>query len=450
MRSYLEVPLRVEGGAVIGSYCVVHTEPRDFSQLDIQTLDEIGTCIVDHLNLLRIKQKHDRAQQLIQGLGTIVAGSLDRPKWTGRHDVGQLGNPWLRGGRATSAIDAEPWLQRSLEAHDHAATVIHRLYSLASEINEAGVDKPREDEPRASDVNNLEQSLEGLRVDDSPPTDSWRQMPASPLSAVASPRLGSAADILPEQDPGSGEDDCDIDSDEYMLADITKLIFRHNDIDGVLILDAQVEASFADAPYMDPPSRRKSTTGGPDVLEKEDPTVPPLFCKEVGVRLRPTEMHTATDIERQSRQLSSTILHELLRRYPAGAIMRREKDAPVLDRRMQSRGPFEPATDSESHAANEKELFFEYLEGPLQIILAPMWAASHRNGPLCTVCWTRDRVRSFEDEDLALISAFCNSAVANLARKDAISTMQTKSNFMESISHELRSPIHYTGQRRST
>jgi signal transduction histidine kinase len=71
-----------------------------------------------------------------------------------------------------------------------------------------------------------------------------------------------------------------------------------------------------------------------------------------------------------------------------------------------------------------------------------MWAASHRNGPLCTVSWTRDRVRSFEDDDVALLAAFCNSAVANLARKDAVHTMQTKSKFMESISHELRSPIH--------
>jgi hypothetical protein len=51
MRSYLEVPLRTKGGAVIGSYCVVDTSPRDFSQRDILTLAEISTCIVDHLNL---------------------------------------------------------------------------------------------------------------------------------------------------------------------------------------------------------------------------------------------------------------------------------------------------------------------------------------------------------------------------------------------------------------
>jgi signal transduction histidine kinase len=51
-------------------------------------------------------------------------------------------------------------------------------------------------------------------------------------------------------------------------------------------------------------------------------------------------------------------------------------------------------------------------------------------------------MRSFENEDVALLSAFCNSAIATLARNDAINTMQTKSKFMESISHELRSPIH--------
>lgn len=109
---------------------------------------------------------------------------------------------------------------------------------------------------------------------------------------------------------------------------------------------------------------------------------------------------------------------------------------------MQSREQGEKMTNIPIGALDDKELLFEYLEGPLQIILAPMWAASHRKGPLCTISWTRDRIRYFEQEDVALLSAFCNSAVANLARKDAISTMQTKSKFMESISHELRSPVH--------
>jgi signal transduction histidine kinase len=115
----------------------------------------------------------------------------------------------------------------------------------------------------------------------------------------------------------------------------------------------------------------------------------------------------------------------------------------MLDAFVRSHGPADLLSDnSVPIPLNEEEYLFEYLGGPLQIVLPPIGAATHRNGLLCTVCRTRDRARNFEDEDVALLSAFCNSAVANLARKDAIYTMQTKSRFMESVSHELRSPIH--------
>lgn len=142
------------------------------------------------------------------------------------------------------------------------------------------------------------------------------------------------------------------------------------------------------------------------------------------------------------KQLASSVLHLLLNQYPAGTILKREKDARLLDQRFHGREQGDGTFDNVAGALDPKESLFHYLDGPLQIIVAPMWAASHRNGPLCTISWTRERMRSFENEDVALLSAFCNSAVANLARKDALHTMQTKSKFMESISHELRSPIH--------
>lgn len=421
MRSYLEVPLRLPGGAVIGSYCVVHTESRDFSQLDVQTLAEIGDCIVDHLNLLRIKQEYERSQQLIQGLGTIVAGSLDLP---------------------SSAATPVPLTQKHyrnarLISDEHDAAVPDEANSSAPNATEGGIVDREAEELTLSISNNIAGSLEKLRVEGGPKADSLPQRPATSQHSFPDPPKHKT-DVLSEHERERSCETRQSSDDESMFADITASIYQNTDVDGVLILDAQVANPLTDSPYSVPTSRRHSKSEAPGVPGPEDYS--PLICLELGACLMPKKKHVTVNFD--SKQLPSSVLQRLLSRYPAGTVLRRERDAPLLDKCMHHREWNKEITSTVSRAPSEKELLFDYLEGPLQIILAPMWAASHRNGPLCIVSWTKDRVRSFEDEDVALLSAFCNSAVANLARKDAISTMQTKSKFMESVSHELRSPIH--------
>jgi signal transduction histidine kinase len=395
MRSYLEVPLRTKGGAVIGSYCVVHTNPRDFSQRDILTLAEIATCIVDHLNLLRYKQEHDRAQHLIQGLGTIVASSLESP---------------LSGAPALPPAPIRSPHVR-LGVQDREATPAVAAESTKQDVVDVAVDDTRE---MSSHTVDLSQRFEDFRLNE---TSSRRKAVSTPFP-TSETQTRSTNGVLSDQ---KEKHDRSFDEDEHsILADITELIYKHNDIDGVLVLDAPSETAPAD-----------------------EHSRPPSSCKEVGTRLGSDGENVAMAAYRRSKHLSTSVLRGLLYRHPAGKILRREKDAPMLDAFVRSDGRADLLSDTAAPSPlNDEEYLFEYLGGPLQIILAPMWAATHRNGLLCTVCWTRDRARNFEDEDVALLSAFCNSALANLARKDAISTMQAKSRFMESISHELRSPIH--------
>jgi hypothetical protein len=394
MRSYLELPLRTKGGAVIGSYCVVHTNPRDFSQRDILTLAEISTCIVDHLNLLRYKQEHDRAQHLIQGLGTIVASSLDSP---------------LSGAPALPPAPSRSSHVR-LGVQDGETIDAVAVENTKEDVVNVAADHPRE---MSSHTVDLSQRFEDFRLNEISSEDASRRRAVSIPLPVSDTQTRSINGLLSDQKEKHHRS---FDEDEHsILADITELIYKHNDIDGVLVLDAPAD----------------------------EPSWPPSSCKEMGTRLGSDDENVAMTAYRRSNHLSTSLLHGLLYRYPAGKILRREKDAPMLDAFVRKHDRIDRLSDNTVPSpSNDEEYLFEYLGGPLQIMLAPMWAATHRKGLLCTVCWTRDRVRNFEDEDVALLSAFCNSAVANLARKDAISTMQTKSRFMESISHELRSPIH--------
>jgi signal transduction histidine kinase len=423
MRSYLEVPLRIQGGAVIGSYCVVHTEPRDFSELDIETLAEIGGCIVDHLELLRIKQEHDRAQHLISRLGTIVAGSLN--------SLSSINSP-LQSMQNSLA-------RPPLNAHPSGTIGSATTDSTTSGNSAVDDDEKNREELLSPDTNNIHDNLERLQLDDAAVADPPQRPAASTLSSSAGAHLSSDARPPSAHVRKPRGDHRDGDDDESMFADITRSIYQTTDVNGVLILDAQVADSLNESLYSRSLSKRHSSLGALDRTRHRDHWPEISFCKEVGTHLGPGKDSAAT---RPPKQLASSVLHWLLNRYPSGTILRREKDACLLDQQFHGRERDDRTIVPVAAALDAKESLFDYLDGPLQIMLAPMWAASHRNGPLCTVSWTRDRMRSFEDDDVALLSAFCNSAVANLARNDAVHTMQTKSKFMESISHELRSPIH--------
>ncbi|KAK0100382.1 hypothetical protein ONS96_007662 [Cadophora gregata f. sp. sojae] len=78
-----------------------------------------------------------------------------------------------------------------------------------------------------------------------------------------------------------------------------------------------------------------------------------------------------------------------------------------------------------------------------QIIFLPLWdAAGNRWYSGCFV-WSQTAVPVFTVEsELAYLSAFTNSLMAEISRLDAITSNKMKSDFISSISHEFRSPLH--------
>ena len=56
--------------------------------------------------------------------------------------------------------------------------------------------------------------------------------------------------------------------------------------------------------------------------------------------------------------------------------------------------------------------------------------------------WTTDSKRLLDEEDLAYFSVFGHSVMAELSRIELMTADNAKSDFISSISHELRSPLH--------
>ena len=78
MRFYAEVPLYSPSGHVLGSYCVADNKTReDFSDADVETLQEVSDAIGRHLENTRIVHYHTRAERLVRGLTGFVKDYAD-------------------------------------------------------------------------------------------------------------------------------------------------------------------------------------------------------------------------------------------------------------------------------------------------------------------------------------------------------------------------------------
>ena len=83
------------------------------------------------------------------------------------------------------------------------------------------------------------------------------------------------------------------------------------------------------------------------------------------------------------------------------------------------------------------------LPGATQIVFAPLWDAVHSRTTAICFGWVHENERIFESEiDLTAMSSFCMAAMSHILRVESQRLDRVKSDFLGSISHETRSPLH--------
>ncbi|KAH6681445.1 M3EW, histidine kinase-group I protein [Halenospora varia] len=103
--------------------------------------------------------------------------------------------------------------------------------------------------------------------------------------------------------------------------------------------------------------------------------------------------------------------------------------------------PISPGAMSQQRA--EASMLAQVFHKARQIIFLPLWdAGADRWFSGCFV-WSQSAVPVFTvDSEIAYLSAFTNSVMVEISRLDAITANKVKSDFISSISHEFRSPLH--------
>lgn len=101
-----------------------------------------------------------------------------------------------------------------------------------------------------------------------------------------------------------------------------------------------------------------------------------------------------------------------------------------------------PETLAEHSEQDDHALLFAASQQARSVIFVPLWDFQKDKWFAATFGWTNDPVRVLDVSDLDYLSAFGHSIMAEISRLEMSALSNAKSDFMSSVSHELRSPLH--------
>lgn len=139
-------------------------------------------------------------------------------------------------------------------------------------------------------------------------------------------------------------------------------------------------------------------------------------------------------------------LKTLLQRYPQGKLWILNSDGEVSsaeeghsDAPASSECQLHPKGTKSGEATEIRRLF----PAARAVCFISMWDPIRERWQAGTLMWTYSPLRVFSSNgEVAYAMAFCDVVMARIARREAKLTDQAKSDFISSVSHELRSPLH--------
>jgi hypothetical protein len=478
IRFYAGVPLITKRGIPIGSLLIVDQEPRDgLTKEEIHFMGSMANTIMTHMDMARQVEEHRRGMKMSHGLAAFVEGradiaetEMDTPegegsKVAGQFETGTGSGTALANGRAHPKSGPGP-------ARGHSAT------SSTSSIHH----KERE---YSTALVAAEREIMGSP--EHPPTvrapDSGSLSVAATSESVHSP----AIDL---ETPNNDDHKAETPSTKMLFSRAANLIREAFEVDGgCVFFDALKGFNLVPRPSPKSPSRQTSylsngsgltVPGDRDYGQNEDSLADSGFSElGEGVFSRSaTDSRKAVEVLGFSTASSASIhgdeypipdqdpqsfipfhqkaLHTLLRRYPRGKLWTLDTDVGLTS---SSEDEFEPANIDDdpdqnlkymeqrrvkkARARSDAKFLARHFPGVRQLLFVPLWD-SGRSRWLSGCCvWSTEPTRILSKQvELAFLTAFGNSVMAECSRIDTEIANQKKGDFIGSISHELRSPLH--------
>ncbi|TVY67501.1 Hybrid signal transduction protein dokA, partial [Lachnellula suecica] len=151
--------------------------------------------------------------------------------------------------------------------------------------------------------------------------------------------------------------------------------------------------------------------------------------------------------DHQARILDAKALQAFITSYPKGNVWYFDDEGYYSFEPPQETERGSPSDRRQSSGTTKQRSEAAMLSGVFhkarQIIFLPLWDAGADRWYSGCFVWTQCAVPVFTVEsEVAYLSAFTNSMMVEISRLDALTANKVKSDFISSISHEFRSPLH--------
>ncbi|KAG9197266.1 hypothetical protein G6514_001905 [Epicoccum nigrum] len=451
-RFYAGVPITTSSGVNIGAYCILDDKVRDgVSDEDLIFLRDMSQTVMAHLETVRGLSERQQINRMVAGLGDFVRGASDAVRQAppatniplsenGARNIHKRVSDVLRDPMRT------PVATSPLAAREYFSTQ-HRSSSSAQSSKASG-----NGSVAALPLSDFDETP--LANNEHPATFDHQKQTDAPNS------IAPSIEGFTARPPTHPRDNVDDPSSTYQRA---AEFLRHSlDIDGVAFLDASVHTfgGLSEAP--DAESNEGSTAGSDDstgTLSQSDSSIEQLangqkVCKVLGCaqRLQTDTAKTKPQGNYPPQKLTESFLRKLMHRNPRGKVWTFDEEFKThseLSSDDSSAGVRSAGQTAQQRKAARKdprtdaERLQAAFPGSRCIALHGIWDYTKRRWATAGLYWTHDPLRNITKEtEMQFVAAFCDIIVAETKRLEVLETDKAKSDFISSVSHELRSPLH--------
>ncbi|KAF2430869.1 hypothetical protein EJ08DRAFT_588418 [Tothia fuscella] len=488
---------------VIGTYIVVDDEPRNgLSDEEIEFMIDMGVTVMDHLEAQRNNRKSYRSERMVKAIGLFIEGKSTLREWwlQGGHKAQQTivrKRTKYGGANLEGQADLEFGIQDPAEQISGGAMEMMSdrgerpaLSRSPSSSTLSHIDHRGDGRPKMPSRESMFTSSDGTSTTPSAMSSVFTSAPRAESITTAdtaedrSPEHVRHTSVAFDMPPEGVNPDVSKELQEALLtkdlravfARASNLIREAGGVDGSIFYDASV-GSFGAASEKDIMGQKAPgnfhideamTTSDDDVARKSEDTDTSTngqtngtghqenCCSILGFSTRkrstlkghspPPEHHTFPD----------KVLRTLLKRYPHGKVFNFDEDGSFSSSDTDNAylgeegdGPKRLAKAERNHQRRkvsrevEAAALLKALPGARSIFWFPLWDPSRERWYAGSLMWTNSATRTLcPIEDLTYLAAFGNSIMAEVARLSALVITQMKTDFISSISHELRSPLH--------
>ncbi|KAI7496167.1 hypothetical protein KC367_g6828 [Hortaea werneckii] len=459
-RFYAGVPIRTASGVALGSYCVLDDHPRSgVTSNEIAFMKDMATTVLVHLEMVRASEEIKRNERLVRGLGSFVEGEnsiadfrrksessmISEPPgsthqtWYNRQYALQRGNTPRSSGQESTVGSETPKSQVSpareavpaLQSPDAGVASLNRQRQPSDRSASGSATTSQASEQTLSKGGqhlNLsrKQKLEPLEI----PTVSKppRSQRGSFHKLDRRHTFARAANIIRES----------VETDGVVIYDASSRTF------GGMVDDADQDAGGTinkDDDESVSPKTASGTGTESEGAQEDRHKQPEKLCKILGHATLESSSLKGDEPGSSVSLMTEKLLRSLLKRFPFGRVFSFDNHPYALEKP----GNSDKALRSKKKGLqpSEKKLLRALFPGVQSLIVMPMYDVNRQRNYAGTFVWSQNPQRIFSSEQaLTYIAAFCDSVMAEIARIEAKIGERIRSDFISSISHELRSPLH--------